>query len=384
MKIGILIDELVPGSAPKAVGQTARGLEKLGYTCEALVLIDNGNQEKYPEIYSYHLEGVKIRYIFGKRPKWDFKFPGFSFFSLHHIASFFIAPFKIGYKEYDLIIANAQSSAFAAVSLSLFKRIPYIFYFHCDPCTHTLKKTYKKPWLYPLAWVVDKFSMLRAKAIIASSKAHKKIISRITHKPIEIVIPGCSPAFSFNPYKNRERIILAYDRWDIGNNPSFFLDILKLLPEDIKFKIAGFWHPLSLRKNFIDNAVIKGVASKIEILPPLSEKELIEICSKVMLHIHPIEEAFGSPTLESAACGCCVIIPKNSGVSELFIHGVHGYFSRELTPNVFAMYILQLFSDITKAEKMGRNAYEKAKQYTWSRYAKDISRVIKKYESDVI
>ncbi len=52
MKIGILVDEIAPGSAPKILGQTVKGLRSLGYKCEVIVMVGKDYHKKFPEVYS--------------------------------------------------------------------------------------------------------------------------------------------------------------------------------------------------------------------------------------------------------------------------------------------------------------------------------------------
>jgi len=386
MKVGILVDELAPGSAPKLIGQPIKELKKLGIESEALVLIDNGKYKKFPEIYNYHLNSVKIRYIFNEAPFWirkfDFRFPGFSFFSLHHILSFFIAPLVIKKKEYDIIIAHCQYSSFAAWGLKIFRKIPYLLLVW-DPSTYTLKKIYVKTWLkffYPIlyvfAYLLDKISTEGAKALIASGKLHHRRFKKISGKPLEDLYPGCFPKEEFIPYSKREKAILTYDRWDIGNKPHIFLDILSNTDSEIKLKIGGFWHPQNIKEDFLSEVKKRGLEQRIELLDPLDENKILELCSRVILHVHPNEEAFGMQTLEAAACGCCIIIPKGSGVTDLFIHGVHGYFPEKNNSQDLLKYIKLIFSDIERAEEMGRRAWIVAKNYTWQGYANKLVKIL--------
>lgn len=389
MKIGILIDELAPGSAPKLIGQSVKGLKKLGHICDGLVLVDNKKQKKFPEVYNYHLEDVKIRYLFEEMPYWirkiDFKFLGFSFFSLHHILSFFIAPCLIKYKEYDIIIAYCQYSAFAGWGLKIFRKIPYLLLVW-DPSTYTLKKIYTKTWLrffypvlYMFAWILDKFSTKGARALITSGNLHHRRFHNISGKPLEDLYPGCFPKEEFIPYSQREKAILTYDRWDIGNKPHIFLDLLGCIDESIKLKIGGFWHPEAIKRDFIKESKRRNLENRIELLGPLHEGNILDLCSKTMLHVHPNEEAFGMQTLEAAACGCCIIIPVGSGVTDLFEHGVHGYFPPKNNFSELAKYVKMAFCDLNKSEEMGRRAWQIAKNYTWFGYTKRLDKIIKEY-----
>ncbi|MFC1674333.1 glycosyltransferase family 4 protein [Candidatus Omnitrophota bacterium] len=386
MKIGILINELAPGSAPKVIGQTFKELQKLGHQCQALALIDNSLQEEFPDIYSFHLNSIKMRYIFGKRPRWDFKFPGFSFFSLHHILSFFVAPFLIKNREYDIIIANGQFATFAAWGLKLFRGIPYIFYAHADPCTYTLKKTYCKTWLkviYPLilifAWLVDKLAVSGAQVSIASGRLHQERFRELTKKPFVILRLGCFSKEDFLPFSQRQKAVLTFDRWDIGNKPHIFLHLLENIDRDIKLKIGGFWHPKNLEAEFLKEVRDRGLKDRVHLLGPLNERMIMDLCFRIMLHVHPNQEAFGMQTLEAAACGCCIIVPRGSGVADLFEHSRQGYFFEENNQQELIKYVKMVFSDLDKAEAMGREAWKVARNYSWHNYAKDLEVIIKRY-----
>ena len=146
MKIGILVDEIAPGSAPKLIGWPIRKLVELGVDAEALVIIEKDHRERFSEHYDFHLRGVKIRYLFPQFPSWiqksNFKFPGMSFFSLHHVMSGLFAHREIGHKEFDMIISCCQYSTFAARNIERKNGIPFLFLIW-DPSTYTAKKIYK-------------------------------------------------------------------------------------------------------------------------------------------------------------------------------------------------------------------------------------------------
>ena len=387
LKIAILVDEIAPGSAPKLIGRPVRGLSQLGNSCEALVLVDNKIREKFSQVYDYHLKDAKIRYLFDEAPSWlkkiDFKFPGFSFFSLHHILSFFIAPLIIKKQEYDIVIAHCQYSAFAALGLKIFRKIPFLLLVW-DPSTFMADKVYKKrlsflyPFFYLGAKLLDKFAFWAPQAVITSGKFHHRQFKKLTDKPLEILAPGCFPQEELPSFSQRERAILTYDRWDIGNVPNVFLDILESLgKKDVTLTIGGFWHPESLLKDFQKEIKRRGLVERVKLLGPLDEGMIIKLCSKAMVHVHPVHEAFGMQSLEAAACGCPIIIPKGSGVTDLFEDGIHGYFpdsSKEM-PEA----INKIFSDPEAAEKMSWSAWERARNYTWEGYAKKLAKICGRY-----
>jgi glycosyltransferase involved in cell wall biosynthesis len=181
------------------------------------------------------------------------------------------------------------------------------------------------------------------------------------------------------PYHEREKAILAYDRWDIGNKPQFFLTVLAGVAPDVKLKIGGFWHPSSLKDDFLGEVKRRNLGERVELLGPLNEEMIRELCSRVMLHVHLNQEAFGMQTLEAAACGCCVIIPAGSGVADIFKHGESGYFPQENDLGGFIDCAKIIFSDLKKAEEMGRRAWQTAQVYTWPNYARNLEAIIKRY-----
>jgi len=389
MRIAILVDEIAPGSAPKLIGWPIRELNKIGVIAEALVIIKKDYWKKYKEHYDYHLKDVKVRYLFPKFPKWvkglNFKFPGMSFFSLHHIMSLFFAHRAVLPKEFDIIIAHCQYSTFAARNIKKHLGIPFLTLVW-DPATFTARKIYKKrfgllyPFLYLCAKILDKFALSQPEAVITSGKFHHDTFKKLTNKPLEVLEPGCFVKDKWPDFSKREKMILTYDRWDIGNVPDVFLDILqKLKSKDITLTIGGFWHPESLRKDFTQEIEKRGLEKRVNLLGALDENKIMELASQVMVHVHPVHEAFGMQSLEAAACGCPIIIPKGSGVTDLFEHGIHGYFPNPEDRNEMVKYINQIFEDREKTKEMSREAWQRAKNYTWENHAKKLSQICNKY-----
>jgi glycosyltransferase involved in cell wall biosynthesis len=308
-----------------------------------------------------------------------------SFFSLHHIASWFWSYRGIKKGEFDLIIAHCQYTGLAARNIKTKRGIPYCLLVW-DPSTFTAKKIYKKrfgwkyPILYSFARLLDRLAMAGPSALITSGRFHHRYFSAITDKPLEVLAPGCFVSERLPDFSQRRRTILTYDRWDIGNIPNVFLDVLERLKhKDVHLTIGGFWHPESLRDDFERELAQRHLRERVEILGPLNEDMIMKLCSQAMVHIHPVHEAFGMQTLEAAACGCPIIIPRGSGASELFEHGVHGYFPEIDDLDGLIRYTEKIFSDPEKTREMSRKAWERAKDYSWERHAQALYAICKKY-----
>lgn len=389
MRLGILIDQLAPGSAPKLIGWPVRKLAELGVDAEALVVIDKGHWLENREHYDRHLAGVKVRYMFPSFPRWaraiDFKFPGMSFFSMHHVLSGMFAHRAVGRGEFDAIVAHCQYSAFAARNLKRRRGIPFLLLLW-DPSTFTARKIYEKRfgWKYPVlracAGWLDRYALAECAGVITSGRFHHAHLRRLTGKPLEILYPGCFVRESLPAFGSRERMVVTYDRWDIGNIPNVCLDVLEsLYARDVTLTIGGFWHPASLKEEFERDVARRGLQARIRLLGPLGEEQIMDLCSRAMVHLHPVHEAFGMQTLEAAACGCPGVIPAGSGAAELFEDGVSGFHPPAGDTGAMVRAIDRVFADPAFAERAGRSAWEAARSHTWLDYARNMKAIAERY-----
>jgi glycosyltransferase involved in cell wall biosynthesis len=389
VKIGILIDELAPGSTPKLIGWPIRKLAELGIEAEAIVIVEKDHWRKHPQHYESHMGGVRIRYLFPHFPAWvqrtNFRFPGMSFFSLHHVASRWFAHRAFRPHELDMIIACCQYSTFAARDIEKHCGIPFLTLVW-DPSTFTARKIYgnRFGWKFPVlmagaAWL-DRYALRHCRAVITSGRFHHPHLRRVTTRPLEVLAPGCFVRDALPPFERREPVILTYDRWDIGNIPNVFLDILERVPrQDVKLTIGGFWHPESLKADFQRDVERRGLGGRVNLLGPLNEDRIMELCSSSMVHVHPVHEAFGMQTLEAAGCGCPGIIPAGSGVAELFKDGVSGFHPPAGDLVALVRCVNRIFDEPAMAERMSRAAWEIAQTHTWLDYARTMKQIVEKY-----
>jgi glycosyltransferase involved in cell wall biosynthesis len=389
MRLGILVDELAPGSAPKLIGWPIRKLAEIGVDAEALVVIDKGHWQRNREHYDRHLGGVKIRYLFPSFPAWaraaNFRFPGMSFFSLHHVMSGLFAHRAVGDREFDMVIGHCQYSAFAARNLKRRRGIPFLLLLW-DPSTFTARKIYAKRfgWKYPAlrvcaAWL-DRYALRECEGVITSGRFHHEHLRRLTDKPLHVLYPGCFVCDALPPFSSRERMFATYDRWDIGNIPNVFVDILaRLAAKDVTLTIGGFWHPASLRDDFEKAVTARGMQSRVRLLGPLNEEQIMDLCSRAMVHVHPVHEAFGMQTLEAAACGCPGVIPAGSGAAELFRDGVSGFHPPDGDIDAVVRVLDRVFADPSYAENTGRAAWEAARSHTWLDHARSIKAILENH-----
>ncbi|MDD2605036.1 MAG: glycosyltransferase family 4 protein [Desulfobacteraceae bacterium] len=85
-----------------------------------------------------------------------------------------------------------------------------------------------------------------------------------------------------------------------------------------------------------------------------------------------VSEAFGMTILEAMACGLCVVVTQNSGVSALIQHGKNGFVLTH--PSQMGETLSELaHSDLR--HHIGSKARDTAEQYTWDRAADQYERL---------
>ncbi len=361
----------------------------MGVEAEGLVVIDRGHDKAHQEYYDQHLDKAPIRYLFPCFPVWarrlNCRFPGMSFFSMHHVMSGLFAHRAIGEREFDVLIACCQYSTFAARNLKRRRGIPFLTLVW-DPSTFMARKIYKErfgwkyPFLYAAAAWLDRYALARCEAVITSGHFHHAHLRRLTTKPLEVLYPACFSVDRLPDFSQRERRIVAWDRWDIGNDPRVFVNLLTELEDRrIQLTIGGFWHPASMQMSFLTELDRRGLRNRVEVLGPLDEKAITALCSRAMLHVHPIHEAFGMQTLEAAGCGCPGVIPAGSGVAELFEDGVSGFHPPPGDRGALVDCANRFFRDAALARRMSESCWRVARDRTWKRYALDLKAIAERY-----
>ena len=80
-------------------------------------------------------------------------------------------------------------------------------------------------------------------------------------------------------------------------------------------------------------------------------------------------EGFGIPVVEALACGCPVVVSKNSSLSEAA--GTAGIFVDPYNPNDIAEKIALVSNDLPLKKKLIKNSAEQIKKFSWKQNAKD-------------
>lgn len=384
MKIAVLIGQIVQvGGVLIAAFEEVRYLRKLGYDVELLVLKEtNFFHKDFADDIPIRFLSREFSWFFRK----SFKIPFFSFFALFHITAPIAASRVIKNDEYDIVIVHETYNCFSALALKKKRGIPFVA-FLWDPITYILPRVYKKRFLgkfffllMPLAGYLDRKIIKEAESVILCSSVHKnkfKELAGAEGTKLKIIPPGCYPLEKL-PGK-RKGYILALTKWDIGKNSCFLLDVMRRLKnKEVRMIVAGNWVQQHVYDKFVKRAKEYSLLDRIEITGRADKKAKEKFFSEALVLVHPIFEAFGMMCLEAAGCGCPFIIPKGSGVTDLFINGEHGYFPEEGNLEKHVEKIDYLIDNPDTAFEMGSKAWEVAKKNTWKEHALKIIELVKR------
>ncbi len=377
-RVAVFMDKLVFGALPIIAKEEVNNLRRIGVNA-SLLLIKRGR-----ELYDNEMNSIEMELLEDQSSllsKAGLKVPGFSFLSSFHLlAPLLSVKFKICY---DLLITHGTYTCFTAYSLKRIRGIPYVAYIY-DPITYILRKVYSNeslrhlfPFLIALGKTLDSLITNSSEAVVLLSKYHLNYIKDITDRPVHIVYPGTEVAERIP--SERGSYLLAVARWERGKKPFFLLDVLKALRRNgirAKLLMDGPWKPPTLRIEFLRQVKNDNLQAQVRVGGPARRQELLELYTQARALIHPTVEAFGMIGLEAAAHGAPIILPRGSGVTELFVHGVQGFFPDEGDIDAYAEYAKQLIVNDRLAWKMGYQAWEVAKTYSWEYHAKNLVSVL--------
>ncbi len=375
LRIGVFMDALVFGAAPTIAREEVRNLRNLGLDA-SLLLIKRGTDNYDDELRDFSVEFLEDQSAILSRS--GLRMPGFSFFSAFHLlAPILSVSFSL---KYDFLITHGTYTCFTAVSLKRSRGIRYVAYVY-DPISYILPHVYSNaslryalPVLKTLGSRMDSIITNSSEAVILLSRYHLTAIKKMTNKPVHIVYPGTEVA---NRIPNeRGDYLLAVARWEPGKKPFFLLDILKDLKKNgvrTKLMVVGSWKTEALRNEFVRQVRLNGLEDYIVLGGAVKRSELLKLYLGSRALVVPDVTAFGMIALEAAAHGAPIIVPKGSGVTDLFKSEVHGFFPSEGDTEAYSSCLAKLITGERLAWNMGYRAWEEAKAYTWRNHAENLS-----------
>jgi len=209
-------------------------------------------------------------------------------------------------------------------------------------------------------------------AIITSSSKMKIWVRELFEVNAYVVPPGCDVIAK--PSESKDKIVLVPQRLSVGKGVHVISKLLTRCKSKFITVFAGSSHYSSQRAiNLIRRS---GLKHSYIVLNP-NDKELEELYKKALCSITISREPFGMPIIESASYGTPPIAPKDAGASELFEHGVHGFFFDH--EGAIPEYVDEFVFNPELAIKMGHASWKICRErYTWQNHVMKLIDIITK------
>ncbi len=143
----------------------------------------------------------------------------------------------------------------------------------------------------------------------------------------------------------------------------YLLEALRLMPH-IELLLVG--------RGIFDYELIKDYPFKITVHRDIPHEQLITVMHEANCFVLPsVIEGFGQVILEAMATGLPVIASENTAAKDIIRCGYDGFTIPIRDSVAIADALRLLIGDPALANKMGQNAADTAKKYTWQRFRKE-------------
>ncbi len=167
-------------------------------------------------------------------------------------------------------------------------------------------------------------------------------------------------------------LLLVGNDWKKNGLPSLLEALGRLKEPQIRLLVVGQDDPRPYAKQ-IQGHVLEG---KVCFLPP--RPDVAWYYAAADAYVGPsLEDAFGLPPAEAMACGLPVVVSQRAGVSEVMTDSADGIILQDPTDaEDLAGKIRGLYEEAELCRRLGENAAQTARRYSWERNAVEIRAVL--------
>ena len=170
---------------------------------------------------------------------------------------------------------------------------------------------------------------------------------------------------------DRKKYLLAASSINPNKNFNLILQAMTYLKECFDIVIVG-----NANSKVFANSVLNP-ADNVNLLGYVSDNQLRALYENAACFIYPsYYEGFGLPPLEAMACGCPVIASNASSLPEVCGDAV--LYCDPNNPMDLATKISLLMNDNILRDEMRRKGFERARQFTWEKCARETWAAIEK------
>jgi UDP-glucose:(heptosyl)LPS alpha-1,3-glucosyltransferase len=173
--------------------------------------------------------------------------------------------------------------------------------------------------------------------------------------------------------EGRFALLLVGNDWRNKGLP-VLLDAMELVRDlPIDLLVVGSDNPIGYRATLR----AKALEEQVHFLPPRSDIEFYYAAADA--YAGPsLEDTFAQPPAEAMACGLAVIVSTTNGTSEIITDGKDGLILADPTDAAsLSVMIRRLFGDKEYRNRLGANASDTMRQYTWERNGRELTAIFK-------
>lgn len=281
-----------------------------------------------------------------------------------------------------LVLAHQLLSGVIVLPFCILFRKKFVLVLHDNPFLFMEKDNYqqgslKKKLVNSFVYLAVRLTFFYSYKVVFTSEN----IYRNTQKYIALKKNGAVIDYGIEIFPksniNRE-FVTVVSKWSKFRNPMAYLELRKILPQDIHFFMAGRWDSEEEYLEFARTVTKAGYGDSLIIRRELTENELSELYdkSKVFVRLGFNESGTGQAILEAIGHGCPVVISKSIGASSLIREGKHGFLVEETNLTNVAQKILLIFRNNQLFEDMSNACYELAISNGWDNYLEKLAKYV--------
>jgi len=240
-----------------------------------------------------------------------------------------------------------------------------ILYLHADPISYyvrTLSASHSRFASY-LTGLSERLFILRADKVVVNSNKLSQVLARQFGIKCHVIYPGCHPSLSLE--ENKGSYVCSVTRWDADRTSDLLLSAMERVRGETKLIMAGNWPSLQVLQWVMREIRRRKLTDRVTLEKDPDERRLVELYRKATCFVLPVPAFVGLGALEAACQGTAIIVPKGSGVWEIFEDQRHGFSFQANDPDELADRIEALTNPETSFQ-MGRAAWVKSQSLDWA------------------
>jgi glycosyltransferase involved in cell wall biosynthesis len=169
----------------------------------------------------------------------------------------------------------------------------------------------------------------------------------------------------------RFALLLIGNDWRNKGLPVLLQALAELRELPIDLLAVGREDPESYRALIREHAL----EGRVHFLPPRADVQFYYSAADAYVGAS-LEDTFAQPPAEAMACGLPVIVSQTNGAAEIITDGVDGLILKDPTDSsALAAMIRLLYENKEFRFRLGENAAETARQYTWERNGRELTAI---------